>query len=144
MELLTVREALAADADAVARLLSQLGYPTASSDVPERLNRLSGGRSVVLVACRGAEVVGVATAHVIAVLNRPRDVAWLTALVVDETVRGVGVGRRLIEAVEVFARAAGCERLSVTTYEHLTGAQAFYLRVGFEATGRRFGKALAL
>ena len=87
--------------------------------------------------------VGLATVHLLSVLNRPCDVAWLTALVVDEAVRGSGVGRRLVEAVESFARDAGCERLSVTTYEHLIEAQAFYLRVGFEATGRRFGKSLA-
>jgi len=69
-------------------------------------------------------------------------VAWLTALVVDETVRGAGVGRALVEAVEAFARESECERLSVTTQAHRADARAFYPRVGLEETGRRFGKTL--
>lgn len=117
---LTIRPAHAADADAIARLLTQLGYPTE----------------------RGGEVVGLATAHILSVLNRPEDVAQLTALVVGENVRASGVGRALASAVEDFARQAGCERLSVTTHEDRAGAQAFYPRVGLELTGRRFGKAL--
>jgi GNAT superfamily N-acetyltransferase len=75
-------------------------------------------------------------------LNRRRDVAWLTALAVDESARRSGVGRGLVEAVEDFARQSGCERLSVTTQEHRTDACTFYIRVGLEQTGRRFGKML--
>ena len=139
-----VRPATEADSAVVARLLSALGYPSSSADVPDRLRRLTGnGRAVVLLAARGAAVVGLATAHVLSVLNRPQDVAWLTALVVDESERGTGVGRALVDAVEAFARSAGCERLSVTTHEDRTGAQAFYVRIGLEPTGRRFGKTLA-
>jgi N-acetylglutamate synthase-like GNAT family acetyltransferase len=144
MNALQIRQATAADADAIARLLGQLGYPTDGVVVPERLNRLRANhRGVVLVAQRGDEVVGFATVHVLSVLNRPRDVAWLTALVVDESARGSGVGRRLVESVEDFARQSGCERLSVTTQEHRTDARAFYGRVGLEPTGRRFGKVLS-
>jgi GNAT superfamily N-acetyltransferase len=69
-------------------------------------------------------------------------VAWLTALVVDAGARGQGVGRALVRAVEDHARRAGCERLSVTTYEGRTEAQEFYARVGLERNGLRFGKAL--
>jgi GNAT superfamily N-acetyltransferase len=144
MNQLFIRRATAADGMAVARLLDQLGYPTEHADVPERLDRLmSNHRAAVLLAQHGEDVVGLATVHVLSVLNRPRDVAWLTALVVDQAARGSGVGRRLVEAVEQFARESGCERLSVTTQEHRTDARTFYGRVGLEATGRRFGKSLS-
>lgn len=88
-----VRHAAPADADVIAHLLTQLGYPTTASEVPSRLDRL-------------------------------------------------GAGRALVEAVEAFARASGCERLSVTTQDNRHGARAFYPRAGLEETGRRFGKAL--
>ncbi len=141
---LRVRRATAADADVIARLLSQLGYPTDSADVPVRLDRLTGNdRAAVLLAQQGNEVVGLATVHLLSVLNRRSDVAWLTALVVDEAVRGTGVGRTLIEAAEDFAKESGCERLSVTTHEDRADARAFYPRMGLEATGRRFSKTLA-
>jgi GNAT superfamily N-acetyltransferase len=145
MNQLFIRRATAADAMAVSRLLDQLGYPTEHADVPGRLDRLmSNHRGAVLLAQHGEDVVGLATVHVLSVLNRPRDVAWLTALVVDQSARGTGVGRRLVEAVERFARESGCERLSVTTQEHRTDARTFYGRVGLEPTGRRFGKILSL
>jgi N-acetylglutamate synthase-like GNAT family acetyltransferase len=139
-----IRRAGAADADAIARLLDQLGYPTENADVPRRLDQLMNHhRGAVLLADHGEQVVGLATVHILSVLNRRRDVAWLTALVVDESMRGSGVGRSLVNAVEDFARQAGCERLSVTTHEDRAGAQAFYVRVGLEQTGRRFGKMLS-
>ena len=143
MSALAIRLADVADADAIARLLDQLGYPTEHVEVPERLERLRANhRAAVLLAERDDEVVGLATVHILSVLNRHRDVAWLTALVVDESARGSGVGRRLVEAAEEFARQSDCERLSVTTHEHRTDAQSFYARVGLEPTGRRFGKML--
>jgi len=140
---IAIRHAAAADAGPIAGLLDQLGYPVEARDVPARIERLlANSRGVVLLAERHGKVVGLATAHVLTVLNRPRDVAWLTALVVDALARGHGVGHALVDAVEAFARDAGCGRLSVTTQEHRHDAHAFYLRMGFEATGRRFGKAL--
>jgi len=140
---LEIRKATTADAGAIAGLLTQLGYPTTSAQVPARLDRLTGdGRAAVFVAQHEGRVIGLATAHVLSVLNRNRDVAWLTALVVDATARKSGIGRALVEAVESFARKAGCERLSVTTHEHLTDAHAFYASVGLQHTGRRFGKML--
>lgn len=144
MTAIHVRRATPADAEAIARLLTQLGYPTAAPDVPRRVERLmAGDRAVILLAERDSLVIGLATAHILCVLNRPRDVAWITALVVDEAARGSGVGRVLVEAVEGFARQSGCERLSVTTQAHRTDAHAFYLRVGLEETGRRFGKTMS-
>jgi len=138
-----VRQAHVADASRIANLLTQLGYPTRTDDVPARLSRMTGGdRAAVFVAERGGAVVGVATTHIVSVLNRSHDVAWLTALVVDESMRGSGVGRALVESVEGFARQNGCEWLSVTTHERRTDAHAFYQRIGFEHTGRRFGKTI--
>lgn len=139
-----IRAATPADAEPIARLLTQLGYPTPAGEVPRRLERMAaGGRSLVLVAERDGVVVGLATLHVASVLNRPRDVAWLTALVIDAAARGSGVGRALVEAVEQRAREAGCEWLSVTTHSDRAEARAFYPRVGFDETGRRFGKAVS-
>ena len=144
MSELQIRQATSADAGPIARLLGQLEYPTESTDVPRRLERVTGNhRAAVLLAHRGDTVVGLASVHVLSVLNRPRDVAWLTALVVDESARGAGVGRRLVEAVEEFARQSGCERMSVTTQEHRADARRFYARVGWEPTGRRFGKVVS-
>lgn len=138
-----VRRADRNDAHSIARLLGQLGYPTAAPAIPERLERLAaGGRSAAWVAVVDDAIVGLATAHVYSALNRARDVASLTLLVVDEAARRSGVGRALVGAVEEFAREADCERLTVTTHEDRAGAQAFYPSIGLPFTGRRYGKTL--
>ncbi len=138
-----LRDAHAKDADAIAHLLRQLGYPTDAGDLPGRLELMAAdGRSEVIVAERSGQMCGVATLHVEQVLNRRGMVGWLTLLVVDEKARGAGVGRALVTEVERRAQDAGCERLTVTTYDRLTAAQAFYEKNGFARTGVRFGKGL--
>ena len=139
---LEIRPATVDDAGAIARLLDQLGYPAESDAIPARLGRLTNERAAVFVALRNGTIVGLATVHILTLVNHVRDVAWLTALVVDESARGIGVGRRLVERVETFAREHDCEQLSVTTHERRPGAHAFYARTGFDHTGRRFGKVL--
>ena len=142
MTSLDIRRAADADAHSISVLLGQLGYPTPEADVPLRMQRLVASRGTALVAIRDSQVVGLATAHVLSVVNRPRDVAWLTALVVDSSARRFGVGRALVRAVEDFAGSNGCEWLSVTTHEARADARTFYSSIGMEQTGRRFGKTL--
>jgi GNAT superfamily N-acetyltransferase len=68
--------------------------------------------------------------------------AMLTALVVREDTRGRGVGRALVAAVEHWARERGAGRVVVTTALRRAGAHAFYERLGFEFTGRRYVKSI--
>jgi len=143
MGMTKIRHASIADSQAIVHLLGQLGRPSTIEEVLKKLEKFSGNERVaVFVAEVEGNVVGLVTAHILTVINRPRDVAWITALVVDDKARNKGVGRALVKTVEAYARRAGCERLSVTTYEHLKGAQEFYVKLGIAPTGLRFGKML--
>ena len=51
--------------------------------------------------------------------------------------------RALVDEAEAWARAQGCRRIIVTTALHRTGAHAFYERIGYAHTGRRYGKDFA-
>jgi GNAT superfamily N-acetyltransferase len=95
------------------------------------------------VAEADGEVVGLASLHESLSLEHDRPAAKLSAMVVDESVRGRGIGRSLVEAMEDEARARGCCLIFLTTNERRSGAHAFYERVGFEYTGRRFAKTLS-
>ena len=66
----------------------------------------------------------------------------LIALVVGEGVRGMGVGRALVEHVEERARAAGCVQLELSSSDRREDAHAFYRRLGFADVSRRFVKDL--
>ena len=140
---LTIRDAAASDADDIARLLDQLGYPSGSNAVQARLERLAIVGDRVVVAELDGQVAGVAHLQVSPALERERPAARIGALVVDEGQRGRGVGRALVQAVEGEARRRGCQLLVVTTAEHRGDAHLFYERVGLERTGRRYGRTLS-
>ena len=139
----TIRDARADDAGAVARLLTELGYPSDAGAVDERLERLRVVGDRVLVAELDRRVVGVAHLQVTPALERERPAAKLGVLIVDQAQRGRGVGRALVEAAETEARLRGCELLFLTTAERRDDAHAFYERVGLEHTGRRYSRALS-
>lgn len=139
----TIRDARRGDAEAVARLLTELGYPSDAGAVDERLERLRVVGDRVLVAEVDGDVVGLAHLQVTPALERDRPAAKLGALIVDEAQRGRGVGRALVEATEAEARLRGCELLFLTTAERRDDAHAFYERVGLAHTGRRYSRMLS-
>ena len=140
---LTVRGAAADDAEALAPLMGHWGYPATPEEVRARLERIAGDADYhTLVAERGGRMIGFAGAHRSWPYNRDRPTARLIALAVEPDARGGGVGAALVAAVEAWARAQGANSLMLTTALHRAGAQAFYERLGYEHTGRRYLKML--
>jgi GNAT superfamily N-acetyltransferase len=139
----TIRDAAPGDAEAVATLLTQLGYPSEPDAVEARLDRLRVVGDRVVVAELEGNVVGVAHLQVSPALERDRPAGKLGALVVDEAQRGHGIGRALVEAMEAEARLRGCELFFLTTSERREDAHAFYEDVGLEQTGRRYTRTLS-
>jgi GNAT superfamily N-acetyltransferase len=131
------------DAPAIATLLGHLGYPNKGEEIAPRLGRIPEGDAVLVAEDDDGVVAGVAALHRMPVLHFDRPLGYITALVTDPAKRRGGVGKRLLEAAEEWARAAGCYRLVLTSAEHRTDAHGFYPACGFPFTGRRFGKDLA-
>ena len=138
-----VRNAAVADAEAIAVLLGELGYPATTEEAAVRLAALQKIKdNVAIVAEDEGRVLGVATVDELTVLHASGKVAQLSMLVVASSARRTGVGRALVEAAEAWARYRGCVRMVVTSNERRTDAHAFYRRLGWEHTGRRFSKTL--
>jgi GNAT superfamily N-acetyltransferase len=138
---ISVRDATPNDAESIARLCTQLGYPVAAGIVPARLARLdSDPNARVLLAQTGDSIAGLATVHLRYTLNHEAPIAQLTLLVVDEAYRTRGIGRVLVEAAEQWARSHGAKRFVVTTALQRADAHAFYEKLQFKHTGRRYGK----
>ena len=143
MDALTIRPAVANDAPALAQMLDQLGYPTDASEIPGRLERMrERPGTTVFVAEQRDKPVGVVTVHLFPALHTSEPVAWLTALVVDETVRGSGVGSALVERAEEWASRHGAKRLALTSHLRRKEAHEFYKRRDYEQTGVRLAKEL--
>lgn len=136
-----------ADAPQLAPLLATLGYPAAAAALVRRLDMLAAypGPVVVLVAASPVDdaLGGVVSAHAFPSLHQDAPVAWLTALAVAPAVQGRGIGRRLVEAAEAWARAQGAERISVNSGLARVGAHAFYSRLGYAVSGQRFTRTFA-
>ena len=136
-----IREVLPSDREVVASLLGELGYPVEAADVARRLETLRGRDDfATFVAEEGGVVVGVGSVHVFPLLHADAPLGLITALVVTEGARGGGAGRLLVERLEAFARSRGCTRAAVTTGDQRAGAHAFYERLGYQHTGRRYVK----
>jgi GNAT superfamily N-acetyltransferase len=137
-----IRDAVAADAAAIAGLVTQLGYPTSAALMEPRLKRvllLSHHR--IVVAESAGSVIGVAGAcvdHGVELDTYGR----ITALAVDERWRGTGVGRLLVDQVERWCRERGADRVTLTSGHQRPESHKFYAALGYQATGLRFFKRL--
>ncbi|HEX9965818.1 MAG TPA: GNAT family N-acetyltransferase [Allosphingosinicella sp.] len=138
---LAVRPARPADAEAIAALVTDLGFETGGGDIAGRLAALKKAGEMPLVAEQGA-VVGVLSWHVTPVIHRPRPVGRITMMVVAQGERRRGVGRALVDAACERLSAKGCGLVEVTSNVDLSGAHGFYRRLGFERTSYRFAKDL--
>ena len=136
---LAIRPARAADSAAIAALLAKTRFEASEAEVADRLPGLK--KEPPLVAEQG-EVIGFLTWHVTPVLHRPAPVGRITMLEVAEGERRRGVGRALVEAACERLRAKGCGLVEVTSNADLSGAHAFYRKLGFERTSYRFAKRL--
>jgi len=137
-----VRPATEADAASMSVLFAQFEHPTPAEPIPARLTRLLSHDGQALVASDDTGLLGIATTQIVWSLVEDAPRALLTALVVRDDTRGRGVGRALVTAVEHWARERGAERVVVTTALRRAGAHAFYERLGFEFTGRRYVKSI--
>jgi GNAT superfamily N-acetyltransferase len=123
--------------------MTQLGYPVSPVDVGQRVHRLQNiEEDRVVVAETEGEIVGLASLHTSLALEFDAPAAKLSALVVHERHRRRGIGEALVMEMEAEARRRGCCLIYLTTAERRDDAHAFYRRVGFEETGRRFAKWL--
>ncbi len=92
-----------------------------------------------LEKCWIAEVGGERAGCVMLVKDDPKakkaDVARVRLLLLDPWARGLGLGRRLVEACVSFARAKGYRRVTLWTHKELSAARAIYAKLGFVKTG---------
>jgi GNAT superfamily N-acetyltransferase len=138
-----IRVATIDDAESIAELITQLGYPTTGAAMHRRLEAIAGDSSyATLVAVEGGSVVGLAAGRLGHYYEKDGTYCQLAALSVASGARRQGIGKQLVEAVERWGRDNGARAVVVTTALHRDGAHAFYERCGYSRTGFRFVKDL--
>lgn len=138
-----VRQASMMDADDVAALLTQLGYPCDRADAAERIALiLDNDRQVLLVARHEGAVCGLVGLDFMYYLPLGTTTCRVTALVVTPDAQGRGLGRQLLREAERRARAAGAARIELTSGSQRVDAHAFYKACGYSDGTLRFIKRL--
>lgn len=142
-----VRRARSADAEALAALATELGYPTAGAAVLERLSALAeapGHAVFVAEGGEGADILGwihLMPQHLLYMPSRTE----LGGLFVRAEHRREGVGRALVNAAEEWARGEGYTEMVVRSNVARAESHAFYPGVGFrvEKTQKVYVKEIA-
>lgn len=130
----TLRTATDEDADRIASLFTDEGYPSGPSDVVERLARFASPHSCVIVADAEGEVIGFIALHALPRFEHSDRVLRIMALVVDAGVRERGIGRLLMAEAERIGRALGAAFAEVTAGHHRPEARRLYEDLGYDGT----------
>ncbi|MBV2208659.1 MAG: GNAT family N-acetyltransferase [Thermomonas sp.] len=138
-----LRNAVPADADDVAHLLAELGYPCDIHDAAERISTiLANDRQALVVARRQGAVCGLVALDFMYYLPLGTTTCRVTALVVTPSAQGQGVGRHLLKEAERRARSGGAARIELTSGVQRVEAHAFYRACGYSGSSVRFVKPL--
>jgi len=131
---IVVRPVREADAEAIAVLFTDEGYPAGPSDIVARLEEFSSERSRVVVADHDGEVLGFVAIHVMPRFEHDDRILRVLALVVDPGVRARGVGHLLMAEVERIGVEVGAAFVEVTAGHHRPDARRLYEAMEYDPT----------
>ena len=131
---LTYRPAAPADAEAIAALFTDEGYPAGPSDIVARLERFASEHSRVVVAEHDGTMLGFIALHAIPRFEHDDRIVRILALVVDAGARERGVGRGLIGEAERIGTELGAAFIEITAGHHRPEARRLYESLGYDAT----------
>jgi GNAT superfamily N-acetyltransferase len=127
------------DADAVAALSTQLGYPSSTEQTLRRFRGIDDAPDARVWVAESAEGRILGWIHLFGnrLLESDPD-AEIGGLVVHEAARGRGVGRALVAAAEAWASERGYTVVSVRSNVIRKDAHEFYKGLGYEPTKSQF------
>jgi GNAT superfamily N-acetyltransferase len=142
--MISIRRMTIEDVPIVQVLLSQLGYPLDTQEVQCRYEAVTEAEDhTLMVAEQAGRVIALCHLYVRPALDKPPE-AVVQALVVDQAVRGRGVGKIVMAAAEACVKDRGFVSVALASNVTRDEAHAFYEAIGYQraATSHLFRKAL--
>lgn len=121
----------------VKSLLNQLGYESHESELVSALSQ-QDPNSEVLVAKKGTKLIAFMSLIYFYYFPMQKSLCRITTIVVNETMRNAGVGKKLIRFATSQAASKSCAQLEVTTSLARKATQAYYERIGFKKASYRY------
>ncbi len=137
-----IREIVLEDLPGLVPLVEQLGYRCTASDLVERYKSIQGN-SILAAFTETGTPCGYVQVGIFSSLHFPVSIEVI-ALVVEEKVRGNGLGKRLMLAAEDWARKQGVNQVWLRSGIKRESAHAFYTSIGYSltATSHKFEKEI--
>ena len=131
---ITLRPAEPADAESIATMFTDEGYPAGPSDIVVRLERFASADSRVIVAEHDGDLLGFIAIHALPRFEHDDWIVRILALVVDAGARERGVGRALMAEAERVGREMGAGFIELTAGHHRPEARHLYESLGYDPT----------
>jgi GNAT superfamily N-acetyltransferase len=128
------RPAIPADAEPIAALFTDEGFPAGPSDIVARLERFSTPDARVVVAEHEGAVLGFIAFVALPRFEHGDRIVRIVALVVDPGARERGVGRSLMAEAERVGAELGAAFIEVTAGHHRPDARHLYESLGYDAS----------
>jgi GNAT superfamily N-acetyltransferase len=128
-----IRGAQPQDAAQIAKLATQLGYASNPSETARRLEAIqrSSESGIFVAQIIGGEIAGWIGMFVFrSIADEPR--VEISGLIVDEAVRSQGIGEKLLNRAEQWAREKRCGTIGLRCNVIRDRAHAFYKRHGYQ------------
>ena len=129
LEIIEATEVTSELVEAMERLIPQLSSSNPPPDFDALSKIVSSDASLLFVAKSEGKIVGSLTLALFYIPTGLR--AWIEDVVVDETVRGQGVGEALNQAAINYAQSAGATTVDLTSRPSREAANRLYKRIGF-------------
>lgn len=122
------------DADALAALAGQLGYPSSPVEILARVRKLRTlSDHAIFVTESGGKVVGWLHVQTRRSLELP-EYGEITGMVVDQASRSQGIGANLVQEAALWASRQGLAALRVRSNVVRERTHTFYEKLGFSLT----------
>lgn len=141
---LEIREAGIADLTDILRLYAQLGQDDGTTLSPKEAEELwremiAHGDHRIWVAESEGKVVGTfSLLRMVNLAHLGAPSAVVEDVVVDESCRGLGIGKAMMGRAMEIAREKGCYKLTLSSNARRTDAHRFYETLGFRRHGISF------
>jgi GNAT superfamily N-acetyltransferase len=142
---IALRDAELKDIEVLARLMTELGYPTSTVEMGQRFVEISADNKFKTIICEYEGVVaGMAGGYRSLFYEKNGSYVRITALVTSKAFRNKGIGKALITAFENWASENGANALILNcgNREERIAAHKFYLEVGFTPKSTGYAKTL--
>lgn len=133
-----IRRVCMSDVKAMLPLVNQLGYPTTEENLIARIALYQHSQNDrAWIAVQDEEILGCVAVHLYDLFHSTERFARIVSLIVKDSYRRQGIGKRLIARAERFALNNHCSALELSSSlkRNKFGAQAFYHTLGYRNEG---------